>query len=94
MNISMAPITSKGRLNAVNIIPTERLFHGSNRIKPLFRRLPISRQISLRQIQHAACQIAHLRGIEVGKLAVALLILDLSQQKQPHTKGIRLWLSD
>jgi len=50
MNISMAPITSKGMMNAVEHHSNREVIHGSNHSKPLFRHLPISRQISLRQI--------------------------------------------
>src|SRR5215813_1213964 len=35
--------------------------------------------------QRAACQIAHLRGIEAGELAVALLILDC-HNRNSHTR--------
>jgi hypothetical protein len=93
MNISLAPITSKGMMNATSF--QQEVIHGSNHIKPLFRHLPISRQISFVKSSARRVSIAHLRGIEAGKLAVALLILDLSQEKQPITrKGIRLWLFD
>jgi hypothetical protein len=50
INISMAPITSKGMMNAVEPHSNKEVIHGSNRIKPLFRHLPINRQVSLRQI--------------------------------------------
>ena len=50
MNISMAPNTSKGMMNAVEPHSNREVIHGSNHTKPLFRHLPISRQISLRQI--------------------------------------------
>ena len=43
MNISMAPITSKGMMNAVEHHANREVIHGSNH-------LPISRQISPRQI--------------------------------------------
>jgi hypothetical protein len=46
----MAPITSKGMMNAVEPHSNKEVIHGSNRIEPLFRHLPINRQVSLRQI--------------------------------------------
>ena len=55
---------------------------------------PISRQISFVKSSARHVSIAHLRGIEARKLAVALLILDLSQRKAITRKGIRLWLFD
>ena len=37
-------------MNAVEPHSNKEVIHGSNRIKPLFRHLPINRQVSLRQI--------------------------------------------
>ena len=95
MNISMAPITSKGMMNAVEAHSNKEVIHGSNHIKPLFRHLPISRQILLPHIRgtpRVNCASPWDRSWEVGS---CFAHFDLSQQKQPsHTKGIRLWPFD
>jgi hypothetical protein len=58
MNISLAPITSKGMMNAMEHHSNNRLYMAQI---PLSHYLPISRQISFVKFSERRVSIAHLR---------------------------------